>query len=176
MKALAKRFSPSATDLLRSDHTRVVAVFRRYAADLSPRLKRGLVENACLMLEMHAQIEEEILYPQMRSADPVIVDQSVPEHDEMRRLIATLRGTDPATPDYDETFFNLMHVVLHHVADEESKLFPDAERLFPRKWPAWAHGSRSAVCSWGRRAWARWPVPPRARCRYRQSRSPWPAF
>ncbi len=133
MKALAKRLSPSATDLLRADHTRVVAVFHRYAADLSPRVKQGLVENACLMLEMHAQIEEEIFYPQMRNADPAIVEKSIPEHDEMRRLIAALRGTNPADPDYDETFFRLVHAVLHHVADEESKLFPDAERLFPEE-------------------------------------------
>ena len=135
MKTLAKRFSPSATDLLRADHTRVVAVFHRYAADLSPRVKQGLVETACLMLEMHAQIEEEIFYPQMRNADPAIVEKSVPEHDEMRRLIGALRGSDSAAPDYDETFFRLVHSVLHHVADEESKLFPDAERLFPEEMP-----------------------------------------
>ena len=135
MKALAQRLSPSATDLLRADHTRVVAVFHRYAAHLSPRVKRGLVGSACLMLEMHAQIEEEIFYPQMRTASPALVEKSLPEHDEMRRLIAALRGMDAAAPDYDETFFRLMHAVLHHVADEESQLFPDAERLFPEELP-----------------------------------------
>lgn len=135
MKALAKRFSPSATDLLRADHTRVVATFHRYAADLPPRIKRGLVESVCRMLEMHAQVEEEVFYPAMRVADPSIVDKSVPEHDEMRTLIGALRGMDPATPDYDETFFQLMRAVLHHVADEETRLFPDAERLFPEELP-----------------------------------------
>ena len=135
MKALARRFSPSATDLLRADHTRVVGVFHRYGAHLSPRIKRGLVESACMMLEMHAQIEEEVFYPQMRNADPALVEKSLPEHDEMRRLVAALRGTDPAAPDYDETFFRLMQAVLHHVADEEAQLFPDAERLFPEELP-----------------------------------------
>ena len=135
MKALAKRFSPSATDLLRSDHTRVAALSHRYSADLAPRIKRGLVDKICLMLEMHAQLEEEIFYPAMRNADTVLIEESIPEHDEMRRLIATLRGTDPAVPDYDETFFKLMRTVLHHVADEETRLFPDAERLFPEELP-----------------------------------------
>lgn len=133
MNALAKRFSPSATDLLRADHTRVVAVFHRYAAVLSPRVKQGLVENVCLMLEMHAQIEEELFYPQMRVADAALVEKSVPEHDRMRALIAALRGTAADSPDYDEIFFRLMHEVLHHVADEETRLFPDAERLFPEE-------------------------------------------
>jgi hypothetical protein len=135
MKALAKRFSPSATDLLRADHTRVVATFHRYAADLSPRVKRGLVESACLMLELHAQLEEEVFYPAMRAADTAVVEKSVPEHDEMRMLIAALRGMDPADPDFDETFFQLMRAVLHHVAEEETRLFPDAERLFPEELP-----------------------------------------
>ena len=135
MKALAKRLSPSATDLLRADHTRVVAVFHRYAADLSPRVKQGLVENVCLMLEIHAQLEEEIFYPAVAEVDASLVEKSVPEHDEMRGLVAALRGSDPAAPDYDETFFRLMRAVLHHVADEETRLFPDAERLFPEDMP-----------------------------------------
>ena len=135
MKALAKRFSPSATDLLRADHTRVVATFHRYAADLPPRIKRGLVESVCLMLEIHADIEEEVFYPAMRAADTALVEKSIPEHDEMRTLIGALRGIDAAEVDYDETFFKLMHAVLHHVADEETRLFPDAERLFPEDLP-----------------------------------------
>jgi hemerythrin superfamily protein len=135
MKALAKRFSPSATDLLRADHTRVVAVFHRYAAELSPRVKQGLVQSACLMLEIHAQIEEEIFYPAMRAADTALVEKSVPEHDAIRVLAAALRGMEGADPDYDETFLTLMRAVLHHVADEETRLFPDAERLFPEDLP-----------------------------------------
>lgn len=136
MKALAKRFSPSATDLLRADHARVVAVLHRYGADLSPRVKRGLVESACRMLEIHAQIEDEIFYPAMRVADPALVDKSIPEHEAVRVLVIALRGMDAADPDYDETFLTLMRAVLHHVADEETQLFPDAERLFPEDLPA----------------------------------------
>ena len=137
MKALSKRISPSATDLLRADHTRVVGAFHRYAPELSPRVKQGLVESVCLMLEMHAQVEEEVLYAAMRAADTALVDKSIPEHDEMRTIAAALRGMDPAEPDYDETFFRLMRVVLHHVADEETRLFPDAERLFADQLPLW---------------------------------------
>jgi hemerythrin superfamily protein len=135
MKALAKRFSPSATDLLRSDHARVVALFHRYGADLSPRIKRGLVESVCLMLEIHASVEEEIFYPAMRAVDTALVEESAAEHDGMRTLIGALRGMDAGSVDYDETFFRLMRAVLHHVADEETRLFPDAERLFPEDLP-----------------------------------------
>ena len=130
MKLLAKRLSPSATELLRADHSRVVAAFHRYSPDLAPRFKLGLVDGVCLALEVHAQIEEEIFYPAMRNAAPAVVEESLLGHQEMKTLIGALRGMDAGGPEYDETFFRLMRVVMHHVADEETRLFPDAERMF----------------------------------------------
>ena len=128
MNAILKTVSPSATDMLRADHTRVLATFHRYAADASPRTKQGLVNTICLALEIHAQLEEEIFYPALRSIDPDIVAKSLPEHDEMKRLIARLRGMIPGEAQYDATFMELMRKVVHHVADEETTLLPDAER------------------------------------------------
>lgn len=128
MNAILKAVSPSATDMIRMDHTRVLASFHRYALDAQPRTKQGLVNTVCLALEIHAQVEEEIFYPALRSLDPQGVEKSVPEHQEMRRLIALLRAMDPAGPEYDATFMELMRAVLHHVADEETTLLPDAER------------------------------------------------
>ena len=46
----------------------------------------------------------------------------------MRRLITHLRAMTPGSPQFDQTFFDLMRAVLHHVADEESTLLPEAER------------------------------------------------
>ena len=36
---------------------------------------------------------------------------------------------DPMNPDYTDTFMTLMRDMLHHAADEETLLLPDAERL-----------------------------------------------
>jgi hypothetical protein len=89
-------------------------------------------------LEVHAQLEEEIFYPALRtvmSGDEVL-DKSEPEHDEMRRLIAELRTPNNGEnlvgdAAQDEKFFELMRLVIHHVADEETRLLPAAERLLP---------------------------------------------
>jgi hypothetical protein len=62
-------------------------------------------------------------------ADTDFLQKSVPEHDQMRRLIAQLRNLEPGHPSYDETFFQLMNTVMHHVADEETLLLPTAERV-----------------------------------------------
>ncbi len=129
MNAIAETLAPSATDLIRNDHTKVLAAFHRYKPSSSPARKRALVNTVCLALEVHAQLEEEIFYPAIHGAHPALVDKSVPEHDEMRSLITTLRGIEPSNAEYDRTFMELMRTVIHHVADEETSLLADAERL-----------------------------------------------
>jgi hemerythrin superfamily protein len=131
MNPLLKKLSPTATNMIRMDHTHVMATFHQYEADTHPQTKKALVNTASLALEIHAQLEEEIFYPAVRRVvtDPVVIDKSVPEHDEMRRLIAKLREMEPTDADYDRTFMELMRDVLHHVADEESVLLPAAERM-----------------------------------------------
>ena len=133
MHAIAKRLSPSATTLLRTDHTKVLATFHKYELGARPQVKQALVNTICLSLEIHAQLEEEIFYPAIRTANPGMVDKSIPEHDEMRRLIATLRGMDAGGGDYDQRFMDLMRTVVHHVADEETTLFPQAERVLAER-------------------------------------------
>nr|WP_298724128.1 hemerythrin domain-containing protein [uncultured Steroidobacter sp.] len=136
MNAVAERFTPSITTMIKMDHSHVLAVFHRYRPETPPSKKRALVTNACLLVEIHAQLEEEIFYPALRevlSGDEVL-EKSEPEHAQMRQIIGELRGmagregpTDGAA--YDEKFFDLMRLVIHHVADEETRLLPAAERL-----------------------------------------------
>lgn len=126
---------PSATTTLRMDHTHVLMTFHKYKVHDDPETKRGLVKAVCIALEIHAQLEEEIFYPAMRGGpvDTALVEKSIPEHDEMKRLIADLRRMEPTDPAYDQTFMELMRDVIHHVADEETTLLPDAERLIPER-------------------------------------------
>ena len=130
MNQLLSRFSPSITTMIRMDHAHVLTTFHQYQVDTPPRVKKGLVDAVCVALEIHAQLEEEIFYPALRAiAETETVKKSVPEHDQMRRLITQLRNLDPIHATYDETFFELMNTVMHHVADEETLLLPAAERV-----------------------------------------------
>jgi hypothetical protein len=123
------RVSPDITTMIRLDHTHVLALFRRFKPYTPRGKKRALVENACLALEVHAQLEEEIFYPALREVvgQNEVLDKSVPEHNEMRGLLLSLRAMHPSDPDYDDTFRALIRAVLHHVADEETILLPLAE-------------------------------------------------
>lgn len=131
MNFLANKLSQTATNMIRMDHTHVLATFHQYEIDTRPKTKQVLVDTACLALEIHAQLEEEIFYPALRTLSPdnATLEKSVPEHTEMRRLIARLRAMKPKDLEYDETFMELMRDVLHHAADEETILLPEAERL-----------------------------------------------
>lgn len=133
MNSLLAKLSPTATNMIRLDHTHVMATFHQFEADTPAPVKRALVNTICLALEIHAAIEEEIFYPAMRAVpgDEGAVAKSYPEHAEMKRLIAALRGMEPTDADFDRTFMELMRDVLHHVADEETGLLNDAERLIP---------------------------------------------
>jgi len=132
LKATAtKAVQPSITTMIRVDHSHVLAVFRRFRPGVSESRKAALVRNACLALEVHGQLEEEIFYPALREvAGPSeVLDKSVPEHDRMRALIRDLRARSFDGSNGDATFHELMRLVLHHVADEESVLLPQAEEL-----------------------------------------------
>jgi hypothetical protein len=132
MPSLMSQLSPSITNMIRLDHTHVLTAFHQYEVGASDRLRKGLADNVCLALEIHTQLEEEIFYPAMRAvADNEVLRKSTPEHDEMRGLISRLRNMPVNDASFDDTFFDLMRHVMHHVADEETQLLPAAERLIP---------------------------------------------
>jgi hypothetical protein len=123
--------TPDITSMIRLDHAHVLALFRRFKPYTSLGKKRALVTSACLALEIHAQLEEEIFYPALLEATgpSAQLDKSVKEHDAMRKLIADVRALRPGDPNYDDAFRALIRDVLHHVADEETILLPLAEEV-----------------------------------------------
>jgi hemerythrin superfamily protein len=129
MSTLSK-LSPSITDMIRMDHSHVMLAFHQYTGGAKERVKKALTTHICTALEIHATLEEECFYPTMRriSADPVI-GKSEPEHDEMRQLIARLRASKTIDEQHDRLLMELIRKVMHHVADEETVLLPNAEKL-----------------------------------------------
>jgi hemerythrin superfamily protein len=129
-----KKLSPSITDMIRFDHSHVMVTFHQYTRDKRPSVKKALAETICDALDIHATLEEEIFYPAMRplAADQKVMEKSEPEHMEMRRVIDELRRTDPQDSRHDDLVFELMRDVVHHVADEETVLLPEAEQVLSK--------------------------------------------
>jgi hemerythrin superfamily protein len=129
------KLSPTITDMIRFDHSHVMVTFHQYTKDKRPSVKQALADTICTALDIHATLEEEIFYPVMRQldGDDPFMRKAVPEHDEMRRLIAELRKTDATSPEHDRLVHALMRDVIHHVADEETEALPRAESMLPKE-------------------------------------------
>jgi hemerythrin superfamily protein len=128
------KLSPSVTDMIRFDHSHVLVTFHQYTATTKPSVKKALADTICDALDIHATLEEEVFYPVVRRLNPnePVIQKSEPEHDEMRRMIAELRTTAPTDERHDSLLHELMRDVMHHVADEETVLLPEAERLLDK--------------------------------------------
>jgi hemerythrin superfamily protein len=120
--------------MIRFDHSHVMVTFHQYTKDKSQSVKKALADTICDALEIHATLEEEVFYPVMRQLDKSepFVHKAEPEHNDMRRLIAELRRTSASDPRHDKVLLELMRDVIHHVADEETTLLPQAETLMSK--------------------------------------------
>jgi hemerythrin superfamily protein len=133
MLSLSK-LSPTITDMIRFDHSHVMVTFHQYTKDKPASVKKALAETICTAIDIHAKLEEEIFYPVMRqiTTDEHVMKKSAPEHDEMRTIMAMLRRTGANDPDHGRLMQELMRLVIHHVADEETVLLPQAEAMLDK--------------------------------------------
>jgi hemerythrin-like domain-containing protein len=119
-----------AIAMLKADHQKVRNLFQEYEAASDPRAKREIAEEACVELEMHAQLEENVFYPAVNEETdegPELVKESLEEHQTMKALIQALRDMGPDNKAFDTKFKELIRNVEHHVEEEEREMFPLAE-------------------------------------------------
>jgi hemerythrin superfamily protein len=122
-----------AIALLKSDHKKVKALFSEFDKlkdDGADEDKAAIVAQICNELKIHTAIEEEIFYPAVRNAieDSDLMDEALVEHAGAKDLIAQLE--DAAV---DDDLYNAKVTVLgeqidHHVKEEESSMFPKAQK------------------------------------------------
>lgn len=125
-KTKAQARIQEALDLLIEDHREVQAAFEAY--DELPEdaeTRRAHVQQTCLALSLHAQLEDEVFYPALRDRldDPSLVEEAMVEHQSARDLIEQLEGADPDEDLYDARFKVLGEYVNHHIEEEEGELF-----------------------------------------------------
>jgi len=121
-----------AIQLLKADHKEVAAMFEKFETGrMTADRKAKLAGDICLALSVHAQIEEEILYPAAREAlkkaDMDLVDEAEVEHGSIKDLVAAIEAGKET-----ELFEAQVHVmgewVKHHVKEEETEFFPKLKK------------------------------------------------
>jgi hemerythrin superfamily protein len=125
---------PDAIKLLTTDHREVKVLFQQYQAlvdhEAEDDEKQSIAQQICLMLTVHAQIEEEIFYPAAQESikEPDLIDEATVEHASAKDLIAQIQASDPGDDLFDAKVKVLGEYIDHHVKEEESELFPQARK------------------------------------------------
>jgi len=122
--------TPDAVALLRADHKKVNDLFEQFKKTRSVPKKKQIVAQICMELTVHAQIEEEIFYPEVQAAlkDKELVPEARVEHQSIKDLIAAVEGVDPDGEDYDAKVTVMGEWVKHHVKEEQNEMFPKAKK------------------------------------------------
>jgi len=123
----------TALDLLTDQHREVEQLFDAVVKSEDLDDRGELCTELCDKLAVHATIEEKIFYPGVKVEQTEdILQESVEEHLQVKRLVADLLRMRPD----DDTFLPAIKVleeeVSHHVEEEEGELFPKVKKLFER--------------------------------------------
>jgi len=111
--------------LIRADHAAVNRLFKRYG-DLGPRAlksRREVAERVIRELSVHAAIEEQILYPKVRTAVPNgerLVREALDEHESVKKALVELERCGPESEAFDALMARVREEVRHHVKEEEA--------------------------------------------------------
>lgn len=118
-----------AIRLLTDDHQKVTKAFEEYKklGDKAFKTKKKLSTDICTDLEVHTQIEEEILYPEFRKAvkdAKPLADEAKVEHDSAKELIRQIKSMNAEDDLFDAKVTVLSEYIDHHVKEEEDEMFP----------------------------------------------------
>ena len=129
-KNLAKTKPQDAIALLKADHKKVSGLFEEFEKSRTASKKKKLVEQICLELIVHTEIEEEIFYPAVKAAlkDKELIPEANVEHASIKDLIAQVKGVEPDGEMYNARVKVMSEFVKHHVKEEQNEMFPKARK------------------------------------------------
>jgi hemerythrin superfamily protein len=117
--------------LLQQDHRAVAQALEEFESAERGE-KQAIARRICKMLTVHAQLEEELLYPAareaLRSDDAHLIAEANVEHASLKDLIAQIEQREEPDEQYEATVCVLGEYVKHHVTEEEHEIFPRLER------------------------------------------------
>lgn len=112
--------------VLHSEHMKVDELFFQFAKAEDESEKQSLVEQISLELGLHAKLEEEIVYPEVRDGEEeseTMMDEADTEHHVVKFLLAELGNMKPSDDHFDAKVTVLCELVKHHVEEEEEEIF-----------------------------------------------------
>ena len=125
---LSEQESVNALELLKKDHRKVEQLFQSFE-EADGRSRQGIADEAIKAIEVHAKIEETLVYPAIRegTGEEDLVDEANEEHHVVTLLIKELKKMKASAEGYKAKFTVMSELVKHHIEEEEKEMFPEAE-------------------------------------------------
>ena len=124
-----KRRAMRVTTILKKDHRMVSGMIAtlQMTPRVSAAVRKTLFEQIRTDVMVHAQAEEEVLYPAMRNfmfmGGESNVDDAYREHQQVKDLLNDLETMDPNSDAFDTKFADFKSKIEHHVEEEENEMF-----------------------------------------------------
>lgn len=115
--------------MLKEDHEKVKGLFEEFE-QAEGREKAEIAKTAIHELEVHAELEEKLIYPAIREEidEDEMMNEAIEEHHVVKLLIAELKKLKASDERFEAKFSVLSEMVKHHAEEEEDEMFPKAEQ------------------------------------------------
>ena len=123
----------NAFQLLKEDHQKVSGIFQQLepTTERAEKTRTELFAKLKEELDIHAKIEESILYPSIKQAAETreIVLEGFEEHHVIKLLLKELEAVPVDTEQWTAKLKVLQENVEHHVEEEEGEMFQSAREV-----------------------------------------------
>lgn len=125
-----------ALTVLRREHTRIAQLFVEFdsLSECACAGRKALVHEIDELVRRHVEMEEALVYRRLANSPEWADDRSAPlrseeEHQLVLRLLGEIATTDCHDVVYVPRVRVLRDVLMHHIAEEESYIFPSCAEV-----------------------------------------------
>jgi hemerythrin superfamily protein len=114
-------------DILIKEHREVAELLQKAMNDNTKETFRCIRT----MLEPHLYGEEELFYPELEESSELVdlVNHAYDEHEEIKTVLSELDDISEKDQNWFSKISELDKTVSHHVEEEETKVFPAAQKV-----------------------------------------------
>lgn len=118
-------------DILKNEHVNLKAALSQLAAAEEPKQREALIAEVADKMVPHSRAEEAVLYNLLRDMDEAgdLVKHSYQEHVKAETILRGLQVSEAVSVNWQSGVEMLRKDLNHHIAEEEGKVFPAAQKL-----------------------------------------------